>query len=331
MALVLVCTGAASGMAPAAAPYAQLLLHLSATTTVALRVYRDPLGCPIQGAGTSAAAMDLGTADATSANSCARHTPGSTYRLATSFRVEATCTGKCNKWNFRIGLSAPAQPGVSWFAGGSELSTHVKLFESALAYSRAIGVPLEVRVRTGGGTPSEIHQRILLDCQPTGSGGIPDAYATLDIGLVNQPGLSIFFAKDPDGVPIQGGAVEASLSIGTVSAYGPLPAGVQRPSVTPWAYTVTTLVDIVVRNGGVASRNYTMRAALASRPAPGLVYAVNGLPISTSPAVVFAGGPYDVPEPYLLGWTFSTASPGAGGPPVGAPIAGTIDFTATAN
>ncbi|MBV8151519.1 MAG: hypothetical protein JO101_06455 [Candidatus Eremiobacteraeota bacterium] len=135
---------------------------------------------------------------------------------------------------------------------------------------------------------------------------------------------------DASGVAMTGGAFDAAVNLGTVEAYGSLPAGVSRGAVTA-TYTVSTPVDIDVELGGFASSNYTLQANLAAAAPTGLSYKVNATTLTTSAQTVTTTGSYNTNQAYTLGVIISTAAPGAGGPSVGTALTSTIDFTATAN
>ena len=69
--------------------------------------------------------------------------------------------------------------------------------------------------------------------------------------LVNKNGISIQFDTDPAGVTLgAAGTNAATANFGTVSAFGPLSAGVTRPSVTAANFTVRTIFDVQVVQGG---------------------------------------------------------------------------------
>ena len=79
--------------------------------------------------------------------------------------------------------------------------------------------------------------------------------------LVNKNGISIQFDTDPAGVTLgAAGTNAATANFGTVSAFGPLSAGVTRPSVTAANFTVRTIFDVQVVQGGLNSTTYTLTA-----------------------------------------------------------------------
>src|SRR5215468_2531336 len=90
------------------------------------------------------------------------------------------------------------------------------------------------------------------------------ATGTINATLVHKGGIALVFNTDP-----------ASVNLGTVSAFGPLSAGVTRPTVTPASYTVQTLFDVNVLVGGGNSPNYTLAASLAAPAPTGFTYGVD--------------------------------------------------------
>src|SRR5260221_14534156 len=83
--------------------------------------------------------------------------------------------------------------------------------------------------------------------------------------LVNKNGISLQFDTDPAGVTLgAAGTNAATANFGIVSAFGPLSAGVTRPSVTAASYTVRTIFDVQVIQGGLNSTTYTLAANLAA-------------------------------------------------------------------
>jgi len=158
------------------------------------------------------------------------------------------------------------------------------------------------------------------------------ATGTINATLVNKSAISLIFDSDPGGVTLGGnGSSTASVNLGTISAFGPLAPGVTRPSVTASNYTVRTLFDVQVIQGGVASPNYTLSAQLAAVAPTGFTYAVDAVTLTTAVQTIQANGAYNTDVRHALNLTVSTAAPGAGGPAVGTPLTTTINFTATSN
>ena len=121
------------------------------------------------------------------------------------------------------------------------------------------------------------------------------------------------------------------MNLGTISAFGPLAPGVSRPTVTAGAYTVRTLFDVQVIQGGLTSSNYTLSAQLAAPAPAGFTYAIDAVTLTTAAQTIQTNGAYDTDVQHALNLTVSTAAPGAGGPAVGTPLSTTINFTATSN
>src|SRR5690348_4773893 len=85
------------------------------------------------------------------------------------------------------------------------------------------------------------------------------ATGVINATLVNKNGISLQFDTDPGGVTLgAAGTSAASANFGTVSAFGPLSGGVSRPSVTAANYTVRTIFDVQVTQGGLTSTTYTL-------------------------------------------------------------------------
>jgi len=150
--------------------------------------------------------------------------------------------------------------------------------------------------------------------------------------LVNKDGISIQFDSDPAGVTLgAGGTSAATVNFGTVSAFGPLAAGVTRPSVTAANFTVRTIFDVQVIQGGLNSTTYTLTANLAAAAPTGMSYKVDAITLTTASQTIQVNGAYGTDIAHNLDLVILTAAPGAGGPAVNTPITTTINFTATAN
>lgn len=160
----------------------------------------------------------------------------------------------------------------------------------------------------------------------------PTATGTINATLVNKEGIALIFDSDPGGVGLgNSGSSAASLNFGTVSAFGPLSPGVTRPTVLAGSYTVKTLFDVQVVQGGLGSPNYTLSAQLAAAAPTGFTYAVDAVTLTTASQNIQTNGTYNTDVQHSLNLTVSTAAPGAGGPAVGTPLTTTINFTATSN
>src|SRR5689334_17108838 len=107
----------------------------------------------------------------------------------------------------------------------------------------------------------------------TGASALAQTTATgvINATLINKNGISLQFDTDPAGVTLgAAGTSAASVNFGTISAFGPLSGGVTRPSVTAANYTVRTIFDVQVTQGGLNSTGYTLTANLTTAAATGL-------------------------------------------------------------
>jgi len=160
----------------------------------------------------------------------------------------------------------------------------------------------------------------------------PTATGTINATLINKNGIALVFNSDAAGVALgNNGSSAATLNFGTISAFGVLGPGVTRTSVTAANFTVRTIFDVQVTQGGLASPSYTLAANLAAAAPTGFTYLVDGVSLTTTSQTVQANGTYSNNIPHNLDLTVLTAAPGAGGPAVGTPLTSTINFTATAN
>ena len=160
----------------------------------------------------------------------------------------------------------------------------------------------------------------------------PTATGVINGTLINKNGIALVFDTDPGGVTLgAAGTSAATLNFGTISAFGPLAPGVTRPSVTAANYTVRTVFDVQVIQGGLNSTTYTLRAQLASALPTGFSFKIDGVTLVNGPSNIQTNAAYNVDVPHNLDLTVSTASPGAGGPAVGTPLSTVINFQASAN
>lgn len=160
----------------------------------------------------------------------------------------------------------------------------------------------------------------------------PTATGTINATLINKNAIALVFDSDPSGVTLgAAGTSAATLNFGTISAFGPLSSGVSRPSVTAASFTVRTVFDIQVIEGGLTSTSYTLRAQLASALPTGFSFKVDGVALATTASTIQTNGAYNTNLPHNLDLTVSTAAPGAGGPAVGTPLSTVLSFQATAN
>jgi len=158
------------------------------------------------------------------------------------------------------------------------------------------------------------------------------ASGTINATLVNKSGITLIFDTDPGGVSLgNNGSSAATLNFGTISAFGPLSPGVTRPTVLAGSYTVRTLFDVQVIQGGLTTPSYTLTAQLAAAAPTGFTYAVDAVTLTTASQTIQANGTYNTDVQHSLNLTVSTAAPGSGGPAVGTPLTSTINFTATSN
>jgi hypothetical protein len=158
------------------------------------------------------------------------------------------------------------------------------------------------------------------------------ATGVINATLVNKNGISLQFDTDAAGVTLgAAGTNAATANFGAVSAFGPLSGGVTRPSVTAANFTVRTIFDVQVVQGGLTSTTYTLTANLAAAAPTGLNYKVDAVTLSTASQTIQVNGAYNTDIAHNLDLVVSTSAPGAGGPAVGTPITTTINFTATAN
>jgi len=150
--------------------------------------------------------------------------------------------------------------------------------------------------------------------------------------LVNKNGIALIFDSDPAGVTLGASGTSAvSADFATISAFGPLSPGVTRPAVGAGSFTVRTIFDVNVFQGGLNSTGYTLTANLASASPLGFSYKVDAITLTTVSQTLVTNGTYNVDVPHNLDLVVSTAAPGAGGPAVGTQISTTINFSATAN
>jgi hypothetical protein len=158
------------------------------------------------------------------------------------------------------------------------------------------------------------------------------ATGTINATLIHKNGIALVFDTDAGGVALGGnGSSAASLNFGVISAFGALSAGVTRPSVTAGSFTVRSIFDVFVLQGGGGSADYTLTANLAAVAPTGFGYRIDAVALTTVAQTITANGAYNADVAHNLDLIVSTAAPGSGGPAVGTPITSTINFTATAN
>ncbi len=173
---------------------------------------------------------------------------------------------------------------------------------------------------------------LLLAASSTISAAQTTATGVINGVLVNKNGISLQFDTDPAGVILgAAGTSAATAGFGTVSAFGPLSAGVTRPSVTAANFTVRTIFDVQVVQGGLNSPTYTLSANLAAAAPTGMSYKIDAVTLTTTAQTIQINAAYNTDIAHNLDLVISTLASGAGGPVVNTPITTTINFTATAN
>ena len=136
------------------------------------------------------------------------------------------------------------------------------------------------------------------------AGAEPRPPASSMARLVNKNGISLQFDTDPAGVTLgAAGTNAATANFGTVSAFGPLSGGVTRPSVTAANFTVRTIFDVQVIQGGLTSTTYTLTANLAAAAPTGMNYKVDAVTLTTASQTIQVNGAYN---------TAIRAQPGSG-------------------
>lgn len=120
--------------------------------------------------------------------------------------------------------------------------------------------------------------------------------------LVPAPAFAIIitlaFESVPGAVPLTGaGTPNATLSFGSVSAFGPLNAGVSR-TVGGSSYTISTSIGVRVTRVVSLSPNYTLRARLQSGHP--LTWRLDGVILSTTPATIATSQPFGSVVPHTL-------------------------------
>ena len=89
------------------------------------------------------------------------------------------------------------------------------------------------------------------------------ASGTLTVNATVQSSISLVFNSDAAGVVLGGtGTNAATMNLGTISAYGPLSAGVGRSVTAGTSFTVTSPFDVQVDKSNITSSNYTLTAQL---------------------------------------------------------------------
>src|SRR6202000_3503428 len=112
--------------------------------------------------------------------------------------------------------------------------------------------------------------------------------------LANISGITLQFDAAPAGVTLSAaGTSAATANFGSVSAFGPLSGGVTRHSVTAANYTVRTIFDVQVLEGGLASTTYTLTANLAAPAPTGLNYKVDTVTLGATAQTIQTNAVYN--------------------------------------
>lgn len=151
------------------------------------------------------------------------------------------------------------------------------------------------------------------------------ASGTLTVNATVQSSLSMVFTTDAAGVALAGtGTNAATMNLGTISAYGPLSAGVGRSVIAGTSFTVTSPFDVTVSKSNIASANYTLTAQLNAADATNN-WAISGTAVTNAAAAsLTATGAYGTSTAYTLGLTVPMTSAGGA-------ISNIVNFVATAN
>jgi hypothetical protein len=137
--------------------------------------------------------------------------------------------------------------------------------------------------------------------------------------------VTLAFVSDPSGITLSGsGTSAASMSFGTVRAFGgTVPSGVSK-STTASSFTLSTTIDVQVQKGVLdsLSPNYTLTAKLQISDLTN-TWKFNAITLSTTAATITSTGAYGTTaNSFSLTVPFSAAA-GA--------ISNTINFTVTSN
>ena len=123
--------------------------------------------------------------------------------------------------------------------------------------------------------------------------------------------------------PVSGaGTSNATLSFGTVSAFGPIAAGANRVN-TSGEYTISTDIGVRVERGLLElSPRYTLRARLQSAQA--LTWKVGGVTMSTTYATIATSQSYGSTVPHTIAFVVPFSQPAGS-------ISATFDILAIEN
>src|SRR5258708_8421528 len=138
---------------------------------------------------------------------------------------------------------------------------------------------------------------------------------TINATRINKSAIALVFDTDPGGVTLgASGTAAVTANFGTVSAFGPLSAGVTRPSVTAATFTVRTIFDVQVIEGGLNSTGCTLTAALRGGTPKASTFPMDAITLTGAAQTIQANGSYNTDVPHNLDLIISTPSPTARGP-----------------
>jgi len=122
----------------------------------------------------------------------------------------------------------------------------------------------------------------------------PTASGTINATLINKNGIALIFDTDANGVTLgSAGTSAATVSFGNIAAFGPLATGVTRTQVTATNFTVRTVFDVQVIQGGLNSTTYTLRAQLATALPTGLTLLLDGITLLNGLTNIQTNGAYN--------------------------------------
>jgi hypothetical protein len=153
------------------------------------------------------------------------------------------------------------------------------------------------------------------------------ASGVLTVSATVNGSIQLVFNSDGAGVALASGAGTntATLAFGSVSAFGPVAAGITRTVVAGTSFTVSTPVDVLVSKSNSTSANYTLKAQLGTADATNTWQVAGNTVTSAAATTITATGTYgsNSAEAIAITIPFTTAS--------GTLISNSINYTATAN
>jgi hypothetical protein len=124
------------------------------------------------------------------------------------------------------------------------------------------------------------------------------ALALISVPCVMQATLTLTFENVAGGITITGaGSGAATLSIGTVSKFGSVPAGVTR-TLGVSNYTLATPMGVRVTKTSESSTSYTIRSKLGSSST--FTWRVDGITLTTGFQNIVSGRAYATTYSYTL-------------------------------